>query len=99
MSKFNILVDLGTILPYTYHIQTEGKVTYTDYLFYLKDCGSFIVKTNFKNDAELKDSFIMWAMEYGFTKEQIEILMNIGYAYYSTDLVLPKKVKLEITLT
>ena len=72
---------------------------YKNYLFYLKDCGSFIVKTDFKNDDEAKESFVMWAMEYGFTKEQVEILMCMGYAYYSTDLELPKETKLEITLS
>ena len=72
---------------------------YTNYLFYLKDCGSFIVKADFKNDDEAKENFVMWAMEYGFTKEQIEILIRIGYAYYSTDLELPKETKLEITLS
>lgn len=72
---------------------------YTDYLFYLKDCGSFIVKTNFKSDDEARESFVVWAMEYGFTKEQVEILMNIGYAFYSANLELPKEIKLEITLS
>jgi len=94
-----ITVDLVLNTPYTYHIQTKERAMYTDYLFYLKDCGNFIVKTNFKNDDEAKESFVMWAMEYGFTKEQVEILMNMGYAYYSTDLESPKEVKLEITLS
>lgn len=70
---------------------------YKDYLFYLKDFGSFVVKTNFKSEEDLCQGFIEWTMQYGLTEEQVLILMNLGYAFYSTDLELPKEPELKIT--
>ena len=72
---------------------------YMDYLFYLKDHKSVVIKTYFKNDEEAKSNFIMWVESFGYTKEQVGILMNIGYAYYSTDLELPTPPELVINIS
>lgn len=58
----------------------------TKYRFLLKDHEGKIVTLEDFPDFKIKEIFFEWAMSFGYTEEQIGILMCLGYAWYSTDL-------------